>query len=164
MDPRFPVVSVGPCTFFAATLDKVQYDYHPHAAQVASSVLNTVKKFKNINRFEPEQQLLTLPTKSLSTQVCELEATVPLSLFYSVCTVCDWKAMPWLQKIALQIFLFRSCTAPCNNPCPCITYSCFYLKGQCHEMFCLIFFSNIYPTQGATPNGVRNTGFQQLQT
>jgi hypothetical protein len=31
MDPGFPVVSVGPCTFFAATLDKVQYDYHPHA-------------------------------------------------------------------------------------------------------------------------------------
>ncbi len=33
MDPGFPVVPVGPWTFFAAALDKVQYDYHPHAAQ-----------------------------------------------------------------------------------------------------------------------------------
>ncbi len=34
LDPGFPVVSVGPWTFFVAALDKVQYDYHPHAAQV----------------------------------------------------------------------------------------------------------------------------------
>jgi hypothetical protein len=33
LDPGFPVVSVGPWTFFVAALDKVQYDYHPHAAQ-----------------------------------------------------------------------------------------------------------------------------------
>ncbi len=33
MDPGFPVVPVGPWTFFVAALDKVQYDYHPHTAQ-----------------------------------------------------------------------------------------------------------------------------------
>ncbi len=33
MDPGYPVVPVGPWTFFVAALDKVQYDYHPHAAQ-----------------------------------------------------------------------------------------------------------------------------------
>ncbi len=31
------------------------------SSKLASSVLNTVKKFKNINRVDPEQQLLILP-------------------------------------------------------------------------------------------------------
>jgi hypothetical protein len=108
---------------------------------LASSVLKTVKKFKNINRIHPEQQLLTLPTKSLFTQVCELSATVPLSQFYSVCTVCDWKAMHWLKKITLQSFCPEAVRPPCNNPCSCITYFCFSLKRQCHVMFFFIFFS-----------------------
>jgi hypothetical protein len=37
MDPGFPVVPFGPWTFFVAALDKVQYDYHPHAAHLVSS-------------------------------------------------------------------------------------------------------------------------------
>jgi hypothetical protein len=42
MDPGFPVVPVGPWTFFVAALDKVQYDYHPHAAQY---LINNISVF-----------------------------------------------------------------------------------------------------------------------
>jgi hypothetical protein len=44
LDPGFPVVPVGLWTLFVAALDKVQYDYHPHAAQLVREKMSRVRK------------------------------------------------------------------------------------------------------------------------
>jgi hypothetical protein len=69
LDPGFPVVPVGPWTFFVAALDKVQYDYHPHAAQPALAKICLILLNINHRKMNILSQLfvITLSLKARKT-------------------------------------------------------------------------------------------------